>query len=95
MVNSYHHSGQAGTTTGSGDAPRSGEQSTSGGGSGSDGTKSEPTSKLFPDGRTQAKAELKLILQTYGANDALKSNGQTVKTYLDSKSIPNAWWIVV
>ena len=54
----------------------------------------DSTSKLFPDGGTKAKTELKLILQTYGDNDNLKSNGQAVKTYMDSKSIDNFWWMV-
>ncbi len=54
----------------------------------------DPTSKLFPDGGTKAKAELKLMFHSYGDTDNLKSNGQTVKTYLDSKSIKNYWWIV-
>ena len=54
----------------------------------------DATSKLFPDGGTKAKEELKLIFQTYGANDGLITNGETVKNYLDSKSIKNIWWIV-
>jgi enterochelin esterase-like enzyme len=53
-----------------------------------------PTSTLFPDGGAKAKSELKLMLHTYGDTDNLKSNGQAVKTYMDSKSIANYWWIV-
>lgn len=54
----------------------------------------DPISKLFPDSGAKAKTELKLIFQTYGANDGLVTNGQAVKTYLDSKGIDNIWWIV-
>jgi len=54
----------------------------------------DPTAKLFPDNGAKAKAELKLMLHTYGDSDNLKSNGQAVKTYMDSKSISNFWWMV-
>jgi enterochelin esterase-like enzyme len=55
----------------------------------------DPTSKLFPDDGVKAKAELKLILQTYGANDSTYLKyGQAVKDYMDSKSIKNVWWVV-
>jgi enterochelin esterase-like enzyme len=54
----------------------------------------DPISKLFPDNGTKAKTDLKLIFQTYGANDGLINNGKTVKTYMDSKGINNTWWIV-
>ena len=54
----------------------------------------DPTSRLFPDGGTKAKADLKLMLQTYGSTDGLVSNGQTVKNYMDSKGIKNYWSIV-
>lgn len=54
----------------------------------------DPTSKLFPDDGTKAKSDLKLILQTYGSTDGLISNGQKVKTFMDSKSIKNYWSIV-
>ena len=55
----------------------------------------DATSTLFPDDGTKAKAELKLILQTYGANDSTYLKyGQGVKDYMDSKSIKNEWWIV-
>jgi endo-1,4-beta-xylanase len=55
----------------------------------------DTNAKLFPDGGTKAKAELKLILQTYGANDSTYLKyGQAVKDYLDSKSIKNDWWVI-
>jgi enterochelin esterase-like enzyme len=55
----------------------------------------DATSTLFPDGGDKAKAELKLVFQTYGANDSMYLQyGQAVKDYMDSKSIANEWWIV-
>jgi enterochelin esterase-like enzyme len=55
----------------------------------------DPTSKLFPDDGAKAKADLKLILQTYGANDSTYLKyGQAVKDYMDSKSIKNVWWVI-
>lgn len=55
----------------------------------------EAASTLFPDGGAKAKAELRLILQTYGADDGTYLRyGRRVKSYLDSNSIKNDWWIV-
>jgi len=54
----------------------------------------DATAKLFPDGGTKAKTDLKLMLHTYGNTDNLISNGQAVKTYMDSKSINSFWWTV-
>ena len=54
----------------------------------------DPISVLFPDDGAKAKTELKLMFHSYGDTDNLKSNGQAVKDYMDSKGIENSWWIV-
>jgi len=48
--------------------------------------------KLFPDGGTKAKQNLKLLFICCGTNDNLIAFGKNVHTYCDSKSIPNTYW---
>ncbi|WP_010250401.1 carbohydrate-binding protein [Acetivibrio cellulolyticus] len=48
--------------------------------------------KLFPDGGTKAKQNLKLLFICCGTSDGLISFGRNVHTFCDSKSIPNTYW---
>ncbi|NRT62206.1 enterochelin esterase-like enzyme [Clostridium saccharoperbutylacetonicum] len=48
-------------------------------------------SKLFPDGGTAAKQQLKLLFISYGTNDSLINFGTGVHEFCDSKGIPNTY----
>jgi enterochelin esterase-like enzyme len=51
-------------------------------------------SKLFPDGGTAAKQQLKLLFISYGTNDNLISFGTGVHNYCDSNGISNIYWLL-
>lgn len=51
-------------------------------------------SKLFPDGGTAAKQQLKSFFISYGTNDNLINFGTGVHNFCDSKGIPNTYWLV-
>jgi hypothetical protein len=54
----------------------------------------EANSSLFPDGGTQAKSDLNLLLHGYGSDDGLIRGGEAVKKYMDDNGIMNTWWKV-
>jgi enterochelin esterase-like enzyme len=51
-------------------------------------------SKLFPDGGTAAKQQLKLLFISYGTNDSLINFGTGVHNYCDTNGIPNTYWLL-
>jgi enterochelin esterase-like enzyme len=51
-------------------------------------------SRLFPDGGTAAKQQLKLLFISYGTTDSLISFGTSVHNYCDSNGIPNTYWLL-
>ena len=51
-------------------------------------------SRLFPDGGTAAKQQLKLLFISYGTADSLISFGTGVHNYCDSNGIPNTYWTI-
>jgi enterochelin esterase-like enzyme len=51
-------------------------------------------SKLFPDGGTAAKRQLKLLFISYGTNDSLINFGTGVHNYCDTNGIPNTYWLL-
>jgi enterochelin esterase-like enzyme len=52
------------------------------------------SSKLFPDGGTAAKQQLKLLFISYGTNDNLISFGTGVHNYCDTNGISNTYWLL-
>ncbi|HEY8463109.1 MAG TPA: cellulose binding domain-containing protein [Bacillota bacterium] len=51
-------------------------------------------SRLFPDGGTAAKQQLKLLFISCGTNDSLLSFSQRVHDYCDANGIPNTYWLL-
>jgi endo-1,4-beta-xylanase len=52
------------------------------------------SSKLFPDGGTKAKQQLKLLFISCGTSDNLISFGAGVHNFCDSNGIPNTYWLL-
>jgi enterochelin esterase-like enzyme len=51
-------------------------------------------SKLFPDGGSAAKQQLKLLFISYGTNDSLISFGTGVHNFCDTNGISNTYWLL-
>ena len=51
-------------------------------------------SRLFPDGGTAAKQQLKLLFISCGTNDSLLNFSQRVHDYCDVNGIPNTYWLL-
>jgi arabinoxylan arabinofuranohydrolase len=51
-------------------------------------------SKLFPDGGTAAKQQLKLLFISYGTNDSLINFGTGVHNFCDTNGISNIYWLL-
>jgi enterochelin esterase-like enzyme/lysophospholipase L1-like esterase len=51
-------------------------------------------SKLFPDGGTAAKRQLKLLFIACGTADSLLSFSQRVHDYCDSQNISHTYWLI-